>query len=168
MREAGWQVLGEDELGDPSGRAWTEFGTLDSHGHAYGSQIAQRLQEEVRALGERIDALLAHGWHEVRVVTDHGWLILPGGLPKVALPIHQTEVRKGRCAVLKAGVVTEQQTVPWHWNPDVRIAVAPGIHGYEAGKEYEHGGFSPQECVVPVIRVRVERYPHPKAIFDKV
>ena len=36
---------------------------------------------------------------------------------------------------------------------DVRIAVASGIACYEAGKEYEHGGISPQECIVPVITV---------------
>ena len=35
----------------------------------------------------------------------------------------------------------------------MRIAVASGIACYEAGKEYEHGGISPQECVVPVITV---------------
>jgi len=31
--------------------------------------------------------------------------------------------------------------------------VAPGIACFEAGKEYEHGGLSPQECVVPVLTV---------------
>ena len=31
----------------------------------------------------------------------------------------------------------------------MRIAVAPGIACYEAGKIYEHGGVSPQECVTP-------------------
>ena len=40
-------------------------------------------------------ALLEAGWREVRVVTDHGWLLLPGGLPKVDLPEHLTVVRKG-------------------------------------------------------------------------
>ena len=55
--------------------------------------------------------------------------------------------------MLKEGAQTDQQTVPWHWDHDVRIAVAPGIACYEAGKEYEHGGLSPQECVVPVITV---------------
>jgi hypothetical protein len=33
------------------------------------------------------------------------------------------------------------------------VAVAPGASAYEAGKEYEHGGLSPQECVVPVLTV---------------
>ncbi len=41
---------------------------------------------------ERIEALLGAGWREVRVVTDHGWLWLPGGLPKVDLPKYLTRV----------------------------------------------------------------------------
>ena len=35
----------------------------------------------------------------------------------------------------------------------MRIAVAPGIACFEANKEYEHGGVSPQECVVPRLTV---------------
>jgi len=72
---------------------------------------------------------------------------------KAELPEHLTEVRKGRCARLKDGAQTDQQVVPWRWDPSVRIAVAPGIHCYEAGNEYEHGGISPQECVVPILTV---------------
>ena len=101
----------------------------------------------------RVLALLEAGWPEVRVVTDHGWLLLPGGLPRVELPEHLTAVRKGRCARLKDDASTDQQTVSWTLDPQVRIAVAPGISAYEAGREYEHGGLSPQECVVPVLTV---------------
>ena len=43
--------------------------------------------------------------------------------------------------------------MPWHWDPDVRIALAPGIECFEANQVYEHGGASPQECVVPRIAV---------------
>ena len=100
-----------------------------------------------------MQALLDHGWREVVIVTDHGWLLLTGGLPKADLPFHLTHLRKGRCAVLKEGSDSDQQTVSWRWDDAVRIAVAPGIRCYEAGKEYEHGGLSPQECVTPVITV---------------
>ena len=44
-------------------------------------------------------------------------------------------------------------TVPWFWDQDVRIALAPGATCFEAGKEYEHGGVSPQECIVPRLTV---------------
>jgi hypothetical protein len=100
-----------------------------------------------------VQALLDHGWPRVVIVTDHGWLMLPGGLPKTELPIHLTQKRKGRCAVLKEGADVDQQTVPWRWDERVQIAMAPGISCYEAGKEYEHGGLSPQECITPVITV---------------
>jgi hypothetical protein len=105
--------------------------------------------------------LLEAGWREVRVVTDHGWLLLPGGLSKAELPEHLTEVRKGRCARLKPGATTELQTVPWSLDPQVSVAVAPGTSAFEAGKEYEHGGLSPQECVVPVLTVKPSRAVEP-------
>ena len=142
-----------DDLGDPSGHAWTELGAIDAYGHEHGWRVAHHVGGELRAIERRIAQLLDHGWKSIVVVTDHGWLLLPGGLPKAELPEHLTEVRKGRCARLKDGAQTDQQVVPWRWDPSVRIAVAPGIHCYEAGKKYEHGGISPQECVVPILTV---------------
>jgi hypothetical protein len=151
LEGAGYQILTGDALGDPGGMAWTELGAIDQYGHEHGWMLSHHLAGELRSLERRIDALLGHGWQQVIVLTDHGWLLLPGGLPKVELPQHLTVLRKGRCAVLKAGDQTDQHTIPWHWDKDVRIAVAAGIACYEAGKEYEHGGISPQECIVPVI-----------------
>ena len=149
--DAGFQVLGAEGLGDIAGRAWLESGSIDKYGHNYGWRIAHHAAAELRGLTERIAGLLQHGWQKVLVITDHGWLLMPGDLPKVELPEHLTEIRKGRCARLKEGSQTDQLILSWHWNPAVRIAVAPGIHCYEAGKEYEHGGLSPQECVVPIL-----------------
>lgn len=153
LEGAGYQILIGDTLGDPSGMAWMELGAIDQYGHEHGWKLAHHLPGELRSLERRIDALLSHGWQQVVVVTDHGWLLLPGGLPKVELPQHLTVLRKGRCAVLKEGAQTDQHTVPWHWDKNVRIAVASGIACYETGKEYEHGGISPQECIVPMIAV---------------
>ena len=147
----GFQILGAEELGDSAGRAWLESGNIDTYGHEHGWRIAHHAAAELRGLVDRIASLLDHGWEKVVVVTDHGWLMMPDGLPKAELPEHLTEVRKGRCARLKEGSQTDQQVVSWHWDPTVRIAMAPGIHCYEAGKEYEHGGLSPQECVVPIL-----------------
>lgn len=153
LTDMGIQVLRGEALGDQNGCAWTELGDIDSYGHEYGWRVVHQLPGELRRLVTRIKALLEHGWQCVTVVTDHGWLLLPGGLPKAELPLHLTEVRKGRCARLKVGSQTDQQVVPWHWDPSVRFALSPGIHCFEAGKEYEHGGLSPQECVVPIITV---------------
>jgi len=153
IKEAGWQILQSDEFGDPTGRAWTETGAIDAYGHQHGWKVAKHVRDELRSLADRVESLLQHGWKRIIVVTDHGWLMLPDGLPKAELPIHMTKLRKGRCAVLKVGVHTDQPVVPWHWNPDVYIAITHDIQCYEAGKEYEHGGISPQECILPVITV---------------
>lgn len=150
----GFDVVQGDGTGDPTKAGWTEFGNLDAIGHAEGARLAHRIDAEVRALATRIDDLLAAGWREVTVITDHGWLLLPGGLPSVDLPQHLTEARKGRCARLKHGASTEYQTVPWIFDPDVAIAVAPGVAVFVNSNEYEHGGLSPQESVVPVLRIR--------------
>ena len=153
LSQAGYQVLKAEELGDPSGKAWTEMGTIDSYGHQYGWKLAQHLMREIPELAKRIEALIRWGWKQVLVITDHGWLLLPGNLPKADLPEHLTVLRKGRCARLKEGANTDQQVMPWYWDNEAFIALAPNISCYEAGKEYEHGGLSPQECVVPVITV---------------
>ncbi|GHO73961.1 hypothetical protein KSD_17320 [Ktedonobacter sp. SOSP1-85] len=165
LEQTGYQVLrGEGDLGDPAGRAWTEMGNIDSHGHQNEWRLAHHLKGEVTALERRIAALLDWGWKRVVVVTDHGWLLLPGTLPKAELPEHLTHVRKGRCAQLKETANSNQETVPWHWNSDIRIALAPNIRCYEAGKEYEHGGVSPQECFVPVITVSQPKGAHSQPV----
>jgi hypothetical protein len=81
-------------------------------------------------------------------------MLLPGGMEKVELPAATTEFKKGRCARLKDGAAVDVATVPWFWDPGVRIALAPGATCFEANKEYEHGGVSPQECIVPRLTVR--------------
>lgn len=154
LAEDGYQILAGDELGDPTGIAWTEIGEIDAYGHQHGTRVAVHSQDELKVIKNRILALLDHGWKQVTVVTDHGWLLLPGGLPKAYLPEHLTQIRKGRCARLKPEASTDQQTLPWFWDDNVSVTFAPGIGCYEAAKEYEHGGLSPQECVTPVITIQ--------------
>lgn len=149
----GYQVLQGDALGTGAGMGWCEYGHLDSYGHDQGWRLAKRIEEEVRGLVLRIQALLDAGWKHVRVVTDHGWLLLPGGLPKQELPSFLTESRWGRCATLKRDVEVQGTTVPWYWSDAVQIAVPAGISCYKAGVEYAHGGLSLQECVVPVLTI---------------
>ena len=153
LATAGYQYLGANESGDSLGRGWTENGELDKLGHSLQGKLAGRVEEQVDLLLERIEFLLDAGWREIRVVTDHGWLWLPGGLPKVNLPKYLTASRWARCAAIKGGSKVEVPTVRWHWNAHERVAVAPGIACFGAGNEYAHGGLSLQESLVPVIRV---------------
>lgn len=154
LREAGCQVLdANDPVGDPTGRAWAEAGDLDEIGHMRGAGMAPHVEAALADVEHAIATFLHDGWQRVEVVTDHGFLVVPGGLPKAQLAEHLTVARKGRCARLKDGSSVDLDTAPWHWDPAVRFAFAPDIHCFELGKEYEHGGLSAQECVTPVLTV---------------
>ena len=170
MGDRGGQTLSAIETGDPSGWAWTEAGTVDSRGHQFQSAFVDDLDRELDDIAKRVKLLLDAGWSRIEVVTDHGWLLVPGGMERVDLPAATVEVKKGRCARLKDGADVDVPTVPWHWDSHVRIALAPGISCFEAGKEYEHGGVSLQECVVPrlVVRSRSEEVRTGGAAITKV
>lgn len=157
LKERGWQFLGADETGDPSGSAWTEAGALDKRGHTEGWKLARSVETEVRDLVSRIGALLKAGWKEVVVVTDHGWLLVPNGLPKVELKSFLVETRWSRCAALKSDAQTDSLAFKWHWNPAVMMASPPGAGSFRASMEYSHGGVSLQEMVIPVLRVKVAK-----------
>jgi hypothetical protein len=128
---------------------WTEAGKLDALGHSLEALLVRQIDPEIEALVERIISLLGAGWSRVRVVTDHGWLLLPGGLPKVELSSHLVATKWARCAAVKGNSTPDMPTYPWHWNPMLRIASPPGIGTFLANAEYAHGGVSLQECVVP-------------------
>jgi hypothetical protein len=153
MGQRSVQILRGADVGDPSGSGWTEAGDIDKRGHEFGTALVDELDSELTSIARRITLLLEAGWEQVEVVTDHGWLLLPGGMEKVELPAATTVKKKGRCARLKDGASVDVLTVPWHWDADVQIAIAPGVTCFEAGKEYEHGGISLQECVVPRLKV---------------
>jgi hypothetical protein len=148
LEEEGWQVCVDGDTGDPNGKAWCETGTIDRQGHEQGWKLARRIGEEMDAAMEYIERLLDAGWKSVKIVTDHGWLLLPGGLPKADLAKFLTETRWGRCAVLKETAKIDGPIITWHWSKDVYVAVPHGIGCYTAGREYDHGGITLQECVI--------------------
>ncbi len=148
LAESGWTILDKNETGDPANSAWCEFGDIDHEGHDRGWKIARHLDSILKEIKERIESLLAAGWNRVRIVTDHGWLLMPGGLPKMDLPSVLTESKWGRCASIKAGADCNESLYPWYWNPNQSFALANGISCYKKGQEYAHGGLSLQECLV--------------------
>jgi hypothetical protein len=154
LAAAGYQILGPAEAGDPrakDARGWTEYGEFDKLGHDFQAKLATRVNDHLELLLERVQGLLEAGWKRVRVVTDHGWLLSPGGMPKVQLPKYLAESRWSRCASIKDSSHLELPVAGWSWNPQERFAHAPGVHCFVAGQEYAHGGVSLQECLVPVL-----------------
>lgn len=146
---------GEDtrtsEKSDQGG--WAEIGQLDALGHKLGARLAGQIGTEVDAIADRVVALLDGGWSRVKVVTDHGWLLMPGGLPKVDLPHYLVASRWTRCATVKGESAVKVPEYGWHWNPQVRIASPPGSGSFATGTEYSHGGISVQECVTPELMI---------------
>ena len=77
------------------GAAWTETGEIDHRGHDVGVRLVEFLDDELDRLAGRIRELLDAGWTRVNVVTDHGWMLLPGGMEKVELPGGDDRAQEG-------------------------------------------------------------------------
>ena len=154
LQDMGWQVLLEkSECGDPDGKAWVENGDLDHYGHEHQLRLAKDLTFQLDRVVERVEQLLAAGWKRIRIVTDHGWLLVPGKLDRVQLEKELTETTWGRAAKLKPGSPPTPLTFPWTWCDEVQIALAPGAKSFKAGEHYSHGGLSIQESLTPVLEV---------------
>lgn len=156
MAQSGVEIIETGDMRIAAGAVaggWTESGQFDKLGHTFQGDLPRHLEREIDTLVERIDGLLNSGWNAVRVITDHGWLLLPGGLPKVALPHYLAASRWARCATLKGESASTVPEYEWFWNPHVRIAIPHGIGAFLDGHEYSHGGISPQESITPEILI---------------
>jgi hypothetical protein len=156
LEKEGLEVLDASELLIPSGTntgGWTECGAIDSMGHSLQGDLVHQIETELKRIEDRVSSLLNSGWRRVHIVTDHGWLLLPGGLPKIDLPGYLVETKWARCAVVKGQPDVPVPVSIWYWNSAVRIASPPGIGSFRASEIYAHGGISPQECVVPDLLV---------------
>ena len=156
LADHGFQVLDKHESGEPGAahaKAWVECGDLDHYGHAHGIRLARDMRAQLDQIVERLSELNEAGWSRFRIVTDHGWLLMPGGLPKTELSKFEAQTRWGRCAVLKDSSHGTPLTFGWDWCKEVQIAFAPGISNFTAGEDYTHGGLTLQECLVPVLEL---------------
>ena len=167
VAELGISFLESNELGSPTGCAWTEFGCVDTYGHEQGARLAWRVEEELAGLQQRIAELIQAGWAKVKVITDHGWLMLPGGLPKAELPKHLTESRWGRCAIPSAGAHHAYPMTSWFWDAAEAIVLAPGVSCFVAGMEYAHGGLTLQEALIPSLTVSAKQTGGAKSVVLK-
>lgn len=154
--ERGGQIIGGDDLPMPASAdawGWCEIGDIDSLGHKLNTGLAAALSRQLDAIADRIGDLLTSGWKRVRVVTDHGWLLLPGGLPKVELSKDLAPSRWARCARVTGAMPPNLIETSWHWNAQHPIASPPGIACFNSNDGYAHGGVSLQECLIPTLSV---------------
>jgi len=142
------------------GKYWQEIGDIDTKGHEEQAEMVRQMEELFDQVQEALDVAFERGIKRIKIVTDHGWLLLPGGLPKTPLNEGLTETRWGRCALIKEGATTNLLHLPWRWNPSIFIAYAPGISFFKANQEYAHGGISVHECLVPTMVVENQNAQH--------
>ena len=125
----------------PGGGPGPSSGNLDKTGHDEGSRTGPPDPASCSPTWlQRVESLLDAGWQEVRVVTDHGWLLMPKGLPKADLPKYLTATRWRRCAVVKPSATVDLPCFAWFWSEDVRIASPSGIDCFLAGKNTTTAG----------------------------
>jgi hypothetical protein len=154
IEAAGWStsesLLNEEPL-------WREIGRFDERGHSLGADLATQARDLLDEVAE-ITLRLARQGRRVRLVTDHGWLLMPGGLPQAELVAGLTVTGgKGhRVATLKEGAPTTYPQLPWSWDKAVMLATPTGARAFYTGVEYAHGGVSPQECILPVLEITAE------------
>jgi hypothetical protein len=153
VAEIGISFLESNDSGSPPGCVWTEMGSIDTYGHGQGAKVAWRVEEELSGLQQRITELLQAGWARVNVITDHGWLLLPGGLPKAELPKHLTQSRWGRCAIPGPGAQHGYPMTSWFWDAAEAVVLAPGVSCFMDGMEYAHGGLTLQEALIPTLTI---------------
>lgn len=137
----------------PTSIGYAECGNIDHDGHGMGLRLASQLVTEVTRIVEYVVALKTAGWPRLRIVTDHGWLLMPGCFEPIRLPPSAVIAKGSRAAILQDEAAAELAFLPWHWDRSVRIAMPSGAEAFRAGEVYSHGGLSPQECVIPDITV---------------
>ena len=156
MLARGIQVIDSGTASSPEklvSIGYAECGNIDNDGHNMGLRLAAHLQTEISRICQYVQDLKGAGWSRIRIVTDHGWLMMPGGFESIRLPTSALIAKGHRAAILQEDAAAELAFIPWHWDKSVRIAVPPGAEAFRAGQVYSHGGLSPQECVIPDITV---------------
>lgn len=153
LKEANFNHIVKATDINPDENSWEEIGDIDTKGHGEQADMVKSIEELFEQVQESLDNAFEKGVKKIKIVTDHGWLLLPGGLPKTELNAGLTETRWGRCALIKEGANTDLLHLPWRWNESIFIAYAPGISFFKINEEYAHGGISIQECLVPTIYI---------------
>ena len=111
MLARGIQVLERGGVARPektTSIGYAECGNIDKDGHNMGLRLAGQVENEVARISEYAIALKAAGWPRVRIVTDHGWLLMPGGFragPPAAIGGDRKGLKGGHSSGRRSGRV---------------------------------------------------------------
>ena len=164
VRIAFLQAFGADcrEIGDLEARASPpdELGDLlvvfgheevDHLGHGSADTLVRHVHLEIERIARLVRKLHGWGYPEVHVVTDHGFILLDEDRLPDEVPCDRDwcRIRKARFALVPAEADLPLASLPFDWDPTLRVALPPGLAFFQAEQSFSHGGAALQELVIP-------------------
>ncbi len=124
---------------------------VDHIGHGSADALVRHIHLEVGRIARLIRKLHRWSYPEIHVVTDHGFILLDEDkLPdEVACDKDWCRVKKERFALVPAEADLPVASLPFDWDPSLRVALPPGLAFFKAEKSFSHGGAALQELVIP-------------------
>jgi hypothetical protein len=124
---------------------------VDHIGHGQAETLIRHIHLEIERLARLVRKLHRWGYGRVHVVTDHGFILLDESKLPDEVPCDKAwcHVLKERFALVPADADLPLVRLPFAWDPDVRVAVPPGLAFFKAEKSFSHGGAAVQELIIP-------------------
>ncbi|NLD71863.1 MAG: PglZ domain-containing protein [Chloroflexi bacterium] len=127
----------------------------DNLGHPVGYEVLHHFEVLLDNLEHAVRKLKAWGYGQVRIVTDHGFVLLHDGasVPLMGVNASACAKRTARWCLQRAGEEAPTVTVPFALDDRWQVALAPGLRSFGATGAFFHGGATLQEVVIPDLRV---------------
>jgi PglZ domain len=124
---------------------------VDHIGHGQAETLIRHVHLEIDRLARLVRKLHRWGYARVHVVTDHGFVMLDESKLPSEVPCDKTwcHVLKERYALVPASADLPLVRFPFAWDPEIRVAVPPGLAFFKAEKSFSHGGAAVQELIIP-------------------
>ena len=131
---------------------------VDQLGHDGADTLVRHVHLEIERIARLVRKLHGWGYPEVHVVTDHGFILLDKDRLPDETPCDRDwcRVRKARFALVPAEADLPLASLPFEWDPTLRVALPPGLAFFEAEQSFSHGGAALQELVIPHLVSRSE------------
>ena len=131
---------------------------VDHLGHGNADALVRHVHGEIERIARLVRKLHGWGYPEVHVVTDHGFILLDKDRLPDEVPCDRDwcRVRKARFALVPAEADLPLASLPFDWDPTLRVALPPGLAFFEAEQAFSHGGAALQELIIPHLVSRSE------------
>ena len=131
---------------------------VDHLGHGNADALVRHVHGEIERIARLVRKLHGWGYPEVHVVTDHGFILLDKNRLPDEVPCDRDwcRVRKARFALVPAEADLPLASLPFDWDPTLRVALPPGLAFFQAEQAFSHGGAALQELVIPHLVSRSE------------